>query len=87
MKVPVPSIGRVVFFGEPGYKGEPMTIRPAIVLVVDSQQPEFVDLRVIDEKDSDAGGLYRLRVVRYGEGKENCWWWPPRVEGVMEVGS
>lgn len=100
--VPIPSAGRVVLFAQPDVtsyydtsttpaqyrvrEGAPF-IRPAIITEVDPTQPQCVNLRVIDEKDADASGLPVYKFAWYGEGKAGCWWWPPRVEGVMEVES
>lgn len=96
--VPVPSIGRMVLYAESEtysyYNAEhkkydrkqvPPTITPAIVLEVDSTTPQRVCLRVFNAKDYDSGGNPYTGWVDYGEGREGHWWWPPRVDGVMEV--
>ncbi len=85
-RVPVPSMGRIVLFGDYEKRGDAPTFRPAIVLSVDDQDPTIISLRLFDEKDTDAGGLPVFGGVRYGEGMAGCWWWPPRVDGTMVVG-
>lgn len=84
-RVPVPSMGRIVLFGDYEHRGCPPTVRPAIVLSVDDQDPDVISLRLFDEKDTDAGGLPVLHNVKYGEGVAGCWWWPPRVDSTMVI--
>ncbi len=85
-RVPIPSMGRIVLFGDyERREDETPTVRPAIVLSVDDQDPTFIKLRVFDEKDTDAGGLPAYHRVQYGEGQRGRWWWPSRVDGTMVV--
>lgn len=80
-RVPIPSKGRVVLFSEKAYNGT-RSVWPAVVLHVHSK-PTNIDLMVLGI--DTVGVAVKVRGVFYGENRPGCWWWPPRVEGTMEV--
>jgi len=81
-RIPVPSVGRVVFYyalGSVGGKfpqGEP---RAAIITVVETEgTPESaVTLTIFNPT-----GFYVGCRAEYGPEKAGCWGWPPRVPDI-----
>lgn len=70
-----PTVGRIVHFYEETYsitEGTHMQVSPAIILKVHDSQ--VVDLLVHGPIQDE-----RLTGVRFGDGENRTWVWPPRV--------
>jgi hypothetical protein len=75
-QVPVPSLGRTAFFKRKG-----IVWVGVIVEVAPGTPSPFTATLLLFGHPSPVVGPG----IDYGEDKEGCWWWPPRVDATMEV--
>ncbi len=75
IKVPAPTMGRVVFTKLDS------DILPATVVKVHAD-PKIVDLAIDDPGTEET--IYSMGIP-YGENQLDHWWWPPRCTEMMEI--
>jgi hypothetical protein len=85
VKVPVPSVGRIVLVGLQLDSQLGLKTSPAVVLEVHPNAPRLVTVGLLDFRLSNSF-LPVLEGIAYGQNELGCWWWPPRVDETMEVG-